>query len=254
MRHGIALLTFAVSIAPRVGTSADAPPPNTWVGKGQAGVVASQGNSVARSANAALDMSRIAGPWKHAFHLEGLYGQNAGIVSAERWDTQWQTNYQYSGRAFVFGALRYERDMFSGFRYQGSASAGVGYKIVDSKATQWSVQLGAGYRLLQPELLTKDPATGAVTARTPQATQRSAVATAGLDYTHALSGTTTLSNTTAVEYGSADTLLTNALALTVKVNSSIALSIGYKLQDNTNPPAGLRRLDSLETVNLVYSF
>jgi putative salt-induced outer membrane protein YdiY len=30
--------------------------------------------------------------------------------------------------------------------------------------------------------------------------------------------------------------------------------VGYTLQDNTKPPAGLKKLDSLETVNLVYAF
>ncbi len=38
-------------------------------------------------------MAFLNDPWKHAFHLGGLYGQSAGIVSAERWDTSWQTNY-----------------------------------------------------------------------------------------------------------------------------------------------------------------
>ena len=54
--------------------------------------------------------------------------------------------------------------------------------------------------------------------------------------------------------GSSDTLVTNALAVAVKVSTKLALSVGYALQDNTKPPAGLKRVDSLETVNLVYSF
>jgi len=53
---------------------------------------------------------------------------------------------------------------------------------------------------------------------------------------------------------SQDTLVTNTLALAVKVSAKLALSVGYALQDNTNPPAGLQKLDRLETLNLVYSF
>jgi len=30
--------------------------------------------------------------------------------------------------------------------------------------------------------------------------------------------------------------------------------VGYNIQDNTKPPASLKKLDTLETVNLVYSF
>jgi len=40
----------------------------------------------------------------------------------------------------------------------------------------------------------------------------------------------------------------------VKISTKLALSVGYTVQDNTKPPAGLKRVDTLETVNLVYSF
>ncbi|MDE2304709.1 MAG: DUF481 domain-containing protein [Gammaproteobacteria bacterium] len=249
----LALSLLAAALPLRL-CAADSPPPqDVWTGKGQAGYLSSHGNSQARSANAALDMSLVTGPWKHAFHLAGLYGQSAGIVSAERWDTQWQTNYQFSPKAFVFAGLRYEHDMFSGFRYQASGTAGLGYKVVDSKSTQLSIQLGAGVRQLQPETITRDAA-GVVIARTPLPSERNAVATAGLDYAHTLTATTSITDKLLVESGAADTLMTNALALAVKINAKLALSLGYNVQDNTKPPAGLRKIDTLETVNLVYSF
>src|SRR5262249_10827931 len=146
------------------------PPPNgVWTGKGQLGFVASQGNTDAKSANAMLDMGYVDAPWKHALHLEGLYGKNADVVSAERWQTLWQSNYDFTPRMFAFGGLRYDHDEFSGFQYQSSVTAGAGYSIFNTKTTQLSVQLGAGYRVLRPEDIFKDPATGAVTRRIPLA-------------------------------------------------------------------------------------
>jgi putative salt-induced outer membrane protein YdiY len=70
----------------------------------------------------------------------------------------------------------------------------------------------------------------------------------------ALSSTTTITDKLLVESGSSDTLITNALALAVKISNKLALSVGYSVQDNTKPPGGLKKLDTLETVNLVYSF
>ena len=61
-------------------------------------------------------------------------------------------------------------------------------------------------------------------------------------------------NSVGVTSSSADTLLTNTLAVAVKISTKLALSAGYALQDNTKPPAGLKRVDTLETLNLVYSF
>ena len=47
---------------------------------------------------------------------------------------------------------------------------------------------------------------------------------------------------------------TNALAVSVKISTKLALSVGYAIQDNSKPPEGAKKLDTLETVNIVYSF
>jgi putative salt-induced outer membrane protein len=241
--------------APLLAVADDAPPPpeGVWTGKGQAGYLSSQGNSESKSANVALDMALVEGPWKHAFHLGGLYGKSAGIVSAERWDTAWQSNHDLTAALFAFGGLRYMHDMFSGFQYQASGTAGLGYKIFDSDAIKLAAQAGVGYLELRPENLQRS-ASGAVVSRTLLPAQGSAVGTFGVNYVQTLTGTTSLSDKLLIESGSTDTLVTNALALAVKISTKLALSVGYNIEDNTKPPAGLKKLDTLETVNLVYAF
>ncbi len=232
----------------------DAPPPqDVWTGKGQAGFLSSKGNSDAKSFNAALDLTRYDGPWKHALDLAGLYGSSSGIVSAERWQARWQTNYDLTPKIFTFGALRFDHDMFSGFQYLASVTGGLGYKILDSADTKLTAQAGAGYRSLRPEDLVKDD-TGAVVERTPGDRQGGAIFTAGLDYSQALTSTTTLSNKALLETGSDNTLITDTVALAVKVSDKLAVSLGYGITDNTKPPAGLKKIDTVTTVNLVYAF
>ena len=129
------LLLSLTILVPVVAFADDPPPPqDVWTGKGQAGFVASQGNTQAQTANAALDMALVNGDWKHAFHLGGLYGESAQIVSAERWDTGWESDYSLSKTVFAFGALRYAHDMFSGFAYQASATGGTGRPSTSSAA------------------------------------------------------------------------------------------------------------------------
>jgi putative salt-induced outer membrane protein len=249
-------LLGCLGVAPLLAIADEAPPPppmDVWTGKGQLGFVESQGNTDSKSANAAIDMARYDGDWKHTLHLGGLYGESAGITSAERWDALWQSNYDFTKDFFGFGGLRYAHDEFSGFAYQASITAGVGYKLLNTDATKLSVQLGAGYREARPEELTKDAA-GAVVARTLEDKTGNAIATAGLDYSQALTATTTLSDKLLVEAGSSDTLINDTLALTVKISTKLALSLGYSLQDNTKPPAGLKKIDTTETLNLVYGF
>ena len=244
-----------LAAASRVLADAPAPPPpeNEWFGKGQFGFLDSSGNSEAEAVNANIDMTLIEGPWKHEFTLAGLYGKNSGITAAERWVGTWQTNYAITMDVFTFGGLRYEHDLFDGFQYQASGTLGLGYKLINSDATKLSVQLGAGYRSLRPEELVKDPA-GEVTARILQASSGDAILTAGLDYSEALTSTTTLSDKFLVESGSDNTMLHNEIALAVKVSNKLALSLGYAVNDNTKPAPGLKKLDTISTINLVYAF
>ena len=253
MKYDVWVLVLC-GLTPVIALADDPPPPqDVWTGKGQAGYVSSQGNSDAKSANAAIDAAFLDGPWKHAFHLGGLYGESAGIVSAERWDTGWQSNYDLTPQLYTFGGLRYERDMFSGFQYQESLTAGLGYKIFDTNTTKLDIQAGAGFKRLRREDLIKDAA-GAVVQRIPLTAESGAIGTLGVNYSQALTGTTTLTDKLLIESGSSDTLTTNALAVAVKVSAKLALSVGYTVTDNSDPPAGLKKIDTLETVNLVYAF
>jgi putative salt-induced outer membrane protein len=234
-------------------TPAPPPPNHEWVGKGQAGFLQSKGNSDSKSVNGSLDLARTDNDWKNALFLGGLYGSNAGIVSAERWEVREQTDYNFTSRLFAFGGMRYEHDLFDGFQYQASITGGVGYKFLDFEQDKLSAQIGAGYRKLRPETITKDEF-GAVTSRTLLDASSEVIGTAGIDYLHNFSASTTLTNKFLMEYGSDNTLIHDEIALAVKMSNKLALSVGYQITDNSSPPAPLKKVDTVTTVNLVYSF
>jgi putative salt-induced outer membrane protein len=242
----------ALAIAAPIAAYADDPPPG-WSGKGQAGYVMSRGNSDSDSANGILDVNLVQDAWKHELTLDGLYGKSAGIVSAERWDVREQSSYAITTDLFSFGALSYQDDKFSGFQYQIDATAGIGYKFINSSTTKLAAQIGVGYRVLRPEDLIKDD-TGAVVERIPEESDSSVVGTAGVDFEQDFNANTKLTDKLIVVTGSANTQVTNALALEVKMSKKLSLAAGYGIVDNSKPPAGLKRLDSTTTLNLVYAF
>jgi putative salt-induced outer membrane protein len=254
-----ASLVVCASLSPLIICAAFAddapppPPPDGWSGKGQAGYVMSRGNSDSDSGNAKLDVVDLNGDWKHAFHLEGLYGRSSDLVSAERWAVQFQSNYQFTPRAFLFGAFHYLDDEFSGFQYQGDVSVGAGYKFLDNPADKLAAQIGAGYRRLRPEILTMD-ATGAVIARTPEESEGNAVGTGEIDYEHDFNGSTKVTEKYLIASGAGNTSMEDDVALVVNMSKKLALSAGFTWQENSTPPPGLKKANTLTTLNVVYAF
>jgi putative salt-induced outer membrane protein len=229
------------------------PPKGVWMGKGQFGFLDSRGNSDAESINGNLDMTRYDGDWKNEAYVGGLYGKSSGVVSAERWETRVQSNYTFTDGIFGFGGLRFEHDMFDGFQYQASITGGVGDKFINTADTKLIGQIGVGYRRLRPELLFRDP-DGVVTSRELQDSSGEAIATIGVDFSHALTKTTVLTDKFLMEAGSDNTMLHDEVAVNVKMSDKLALSVGYGITDNSNPPPTIKKVDTVTTVNLVFSF
>jgi putative salt-induced outer membrane protein len=246
----IGLLAAPVMV---MADDAPAPPPPPLAVKAQIGYVSSHGNTNAQTANAKIEVAYIVAQWKHDLQLAGLYGKSNDIVSAERFDGQWQSNYNFTNRLFAFGLLHYDDDKFSGFEYQETASLGAGYSIVKLADATLDAQLGAGYRRLRPELLTQD-ATGDVIARVPLDASGGLVATANIKGMYAFNSSTKVTDVVDVESGSDNTLVQNDLGLQVNMTKALAITVGYEIRHNTTPPAGLVKTDTLVTFNLTYAF
>jgi putative salt-induced outer membrane protein YdiY len=251
-------LAAVFSLLPVVSTvfadDAPPPPPQGWSGKGQAGYVMSRGTTDTDTANAKIDLSdTIDDTWKHLIHFEGLYGRSSSVTTAERWAANLQSNYLFTPRAYVFGAFDYLEDYFSGFQYQGDVAAGLGYKFLDTAHDRLSAQAGVGYRRLRPELLVLN-AEGAVIGRTPLESQGSVIGTAGFSYEHDFNASTKIADKYLINSGAGNTEMQNDLALVVNMSKKLALSVGYTFQENSSPPAGLPKVTTLTTLNLVYAF
>jgi putative salt-induced outer membrane protein len=229
-----------------------APAHADWAGKGEGGLLISSGNSDSTSANAKLDVAEEQNGWKNSLHLAGLYGKNASYATAERIEAGYELDDKISDRLYAFSALRGERDLFSGFAYQATLSAGLGYKFIDNNSTKLAGTFGVGYRRLEPEQLIKDPS-GDVTARIPGPSTGNAVATAGIELTHNLTTNTKLLEKLLVESGSSDTSVANDFGIQVSMSERLALAFGYGVRYNSNPSPGSKKLDQMTTVNIVYN-
>jgi putative salt-induced outer membrane protein len=212
-----------------------------WKGKGEGGIVFARGNTSADTINLKLELTDKVDKWEHKFGIAALQAKTDGKRIADRLGATWQSSYAINARSFWFGGLRYEKDTFSGFQYQSSLTAGYGYKFIDTDATKFKGQVGAGYKTTKLSIA-------------PFSSSSSAIVRGDLNYEHVLSSTTKVTNDFIVELGGGNQFMSDDLALQVKMSEKLALSVGIGTRYNSKPPGKLKRTDTVTTLNLVYSF
>ena len=247
--HGVA---YAAPAADAADADKDAPA-GTWAAQGQLGLIVTSANTTTKSGNASFDVAHRMDRWTLGAGAAALYASTGHFSTQQDTTAHLQADLDLSPRTFWFSSARWDRNLFTGFAYQESVATGAGFKFVQSPATLLAGELGVGYRIERPEILTTG-VLGNVIARTSQPVQRDAVLQGGVNYSHSISESTKLVNTLLVQYGSSDTTTTDNLSLQVKVDASLALAVGMQLVNNSSPPAGSEKhTDTVVTVNLVYA-
>lgn len=255
------LLASAVLLAlPLAALAADPPPPPMgWSGSGEAGLSISSGNTKSQNLNAKLDIKFNDDQWKDDFYLLALRNKANTVagydLTANRYEAGASLGFKLDDRSYIVGAARYEHDTFSPYDYQYILSIGYGYQILKNASDELAVEIGPGYKVVQPASYTLtpvDPLSPPVKV-TPDS-DSNLVARAKLDYKHNFSDTVAFVDTFVVEAGSGNKFFQNDAGLAVKMSDKLALKVGYQIRHNSSVEPGFKKTDGLFTTNLVYNF
>lgn len=144
-------MAFALSLAARIAPAQEPTPAPaataepSWKGSIGAGLATTTGNSNTNSYNAsfavAYDPKR-----KNALRAEGLYLRSSTTDqrTVDKTSLGARDEYRVGERAFLFGELRYLRDVRKGIRSLVSPLAGVGVKLVERERAQFSFDAAVG--------------------------------------------------------------------------------------------------------------
>ncbi|MCW5580409.1 MAG: DUF481 domain-containing protein [Luteimonas sp.] len=257
MRHSHALLLLALACAPAFAQDETAtPPPSGWTGTGELGFALARGNARSENLNAKLAFGKETQQWKHDWYAQALRAKGEvsgdfdgdGVseeryeLNANRYELGASSGYKFDPRNAIVGTLRYENDDFSPYEYQATASINYGRIFVDGERTRFSGEIGPGYRRA------RSLETGGI--------ESDAIVRGKLDFAHKLTANTELFNVLLVESGSDNTFAQNDLGVAVAMNEAFALKAGLQARHNTDvdAAAGVKKTDTLTTLNLVYRF
>lgn len=220
--------------------SPDAEEKGKITGEGGLGMVVNRGNTDSENLNSKLRLAYQVSRWKHQFTIEARKSTEDKVTTGERYLFTAKTDYNFSERAYGFGAFRYDDDRFSGFAYQSSLTTGIGRHFIDSDKTKLDLEIGAGHKESKLE--------------TGMMVDKETIGRLGEHYETQLTDTTRVIQDLLME-GNADQTTTELnTALNVAMNSHLALQLSFGIKRTSNPPPGLEDTDSVSAINLVYNF
>ena len=203
------------------------------------GYLANTGNTDSASLNAKTSLGYVTLPWRHALMLRALKGSTNDQTTAEEYEATEQTDYVFGDNHYLFGALNYSTNEFSGYDRRTSEVVGYGRRVIDSDRHTLDLQIGAGAR--QTKL---SDGTGE---------DEGIVQLAG-GYQWNFSKNARLTQQVRIEDGSSNTYSEGITSITANLTGDLALSVSYTVRRNSDVPPGRVNTDTSTLVSVIYGF
>jgi len=239
-RHGVLIILF-VLFSGAAYSQAGSPPAeeSPWSGSASLGYLATSGNTNTTSYNTAFGISYAKNKWTHAFDAAANGADESEMVTAEAYQADWKSSYDFSEHNYLFGLVAWRKDRFSGVTEQLTESIGYGRRIIDTPAHLLSAEIGAGYRSAD---LSDNTSEGGAIGRL------------GLDYKWTFSETSNFEQNIGVEAGADNTYIESVSAVRAKLLGNLAFVLSYTVRHNTDVPLGNEKTDKFTAISLELAF
>jgi putative salt-induced outer membrane protein len=233
----------ALAQAPQAPAPPAGPPP-VWTGSFGAGLAMTSGN--VDTSNINLTAKTTYDPMNpHLANFEALYlhASSEEETTVSRTALTLRDDYSLTERLSIFGRFGYLRDVFKGIDYLIAPTAGVGYRVVNLEQTKFIVDAGAGV------VWEKESEFGTV--------DTSGAITAGENFMHKLTPTTTITHAATALWKTADfgdALYTVSAGLAAAVTARTQLKLEVLELYKTQPPIGKESEDLSFVMSVVYAF
>jgi len=215
----------------------------TWSGDAELGYVSTAGNTETSTLKARSDLRYEKESWRNLLHADALNTSEDDTRSAEKYFLSNKLDYKFSDRTYVFGFTSYEHDSFSGFKYQATAAAGIGYRLLQADTMTWDVEAGPGYRISKVD-----------DDNTEDRDQRETILRLSTKYSWKLSDNATFEQEASVESGADNTVTRSITSLKTNIIGQLAMKLSYTLKSSSHVPSDTKHTDTETAVTLVYSY
>lgn len=217
----------------------DAPTPPFWKSEVELGSVTTTGNTDTSSTNAGLKTKRKGLEWDFTYELQGLTSEEDGVKSKEKYNTLAQFDRNFTDTTYMAIRGDYEKDRFSGYDYQATASVGLGYRLLKKTNMELDIEGAPGYRRDKVE--------------DEDATEEGMFRLTG-NFRWEVAPTTALTQKLETELSENNTVYRSESSLQSQISGRLATKLSYTTEYTEEVPEDTKQQDSEFSVTLVYGF
>jgi len=210
-----------------------------WSGEVSLGYLATRGNSENTNLNTSFSVGYATGKWRHVFNALALHATVEQATTAEAYEAGWRSERTLTEPNFLFGALNWRNNRFSGYPVQNSATAGYGRRVLDTGVHTLNLDVGGGGRRSE---------------RSDGVIETDFIVSGGLDYKWQFSETAEFTQVFGIEYGQSNTYMESISAVGAQLIGNLALVASYTIKYNSDVLPDSVNTDTWTAISLEYRF
>ena len=209
-------------------------------GNAELGYTSLSGNSNSETLLAKGSMTWYTGPWTRTLRAETKRVEDNDRVSAEEYLLGARQRLSLEGPHYLFNLARYDKERFSGYKYQATVIAGYGRHILSESPHHLSLETGPGFR--------RD-------ALESGGDRNLLVGYGALDYVYDFSASATFEQELSVEATIDNIISRSYSAISVPLNDHLALKFSHEIKNNSNTPDEADvDTDTTTAASILYNF
>ncbi len=203
------------------------------------GFESTTGNTDTQSLAAAVSAKYLRGVWEYSGRISGSGRQDNGINAEEQYHAELKAQRHYGEKNYLYGQILYDRDRFAGVTRQLYETVGYGRQIVKTEKQELNLEAGVGVR--QTRLLDSTEADDAVLQF-------------GGNYHWQINDHVSFKQELTVNNGSDNTYTMSLSTLESVLAGNLSMLLSYRVDSNSEVPAGSKKTDTKTILALGYKF
>lgn len=240
---------IAISAAP-LAYGQDA---KNWEGEAELGVLMTSGNTEETNINGSLGLIHEVIDWRNIADFSSNYSKSEDDATgeeqttAEKYKAALETNYKFDESQYWFLRGTYEKDRFSGYSFESTATTGYGNRVWQRGERSFlDLSVGTGYRYNKLEVVNDDG----------EDAEKEAIARLAAQFNYALSENAMFRQKLSTEIGLDENNVISQSETAIKANimGNFSMKAAYLVKHVSDAPAGTDSTDTETSLSLLYGF